>query len=140
MADFTHWGQVDDLGAHECAYADMYNIWWQDQHCNSKVRFLCQLEPQGTPPTPDYQNPPGGCDMGWWEYHGTCYRSFGSNLTGRPETNKDQIEDQPGAVARCASLGATLAIFPNRYHNDFVSAFMYAEGDSPWSRVRNKTI
>ena len=30
----------------------------------------------------------------------------------------------------CRSFGddATLAIFPNRYHNDFVAAFLYSEG------------
>jgi len=36
-------------------------------------------------------------------------------------------------------LGATLAIFPNRFHNDFASAFLYAEGDSPWIGVVSDT-
>jgi len=60
------------------------------------------LEPDGTPPPPDYQTPIGGCEDGWWEYHGTCYRSFGSNMTGRPESHGDQLADQGTAIANCS--------------------------------------
>jgi len=140
--NFQYFEQGGEIGEHECVYMDTYDsrYWWQDQGCwSAGVRFLCQIEPDGPTKPPNIENPPGGCDSGWWEYHGTCYRSFGSNLTGRPETNKDEVATQAEAISKCDSLGATLAIFPNRFHNDFTSAFLYSEGDSPWIGVTSDT-
>ena len=51
----------------------------------------------------------------------------------------DEIATQQQAIAKCDSVGGQLAIFPNRYHNDFASAFLYAEGDSPWIGVQSDT-
>ena len=56
------------------------------QLISRKTKFLL-LNSDGPRDPPNIENAPGGCDQGWWEYHGTCYRSFGSNLTGRPETH-----------------------------------------------------
>ena len=140
--DFQAFEPDGDIGLHECSYIDTYDQrhWWQDNSCYTKYRFICQLVPDGPgAELPNYEQPPGGCDPGWWEYHGTCYRSFGSNLTGRPETHSNEIATQQQAIAKCDSIGSQLAIFPNRYHNDFASAFVYSEGDSPWIGVQSDT-
>ena len=91
---------------------------------------MCQLQPNGIPPPPNYENPPGGCPEGWLEYHGTCYRPFGSVITGKPSNSNEKVT-QANAIASCRSFGVTtnLAILPNRYHNSFVSAFLYKESD-----------
>ena len=94
------------------------------------LRFLCQLEPGGSSIAPDFQNPPGGCDEGWWEYHGTCYRSFGSNLTGRPETNKNEVADQPNAIAKCRSLGPGEKHWSRCFQNTFYGLIIFMKYNS----------